>query len=104
MKLFYVSAVTCDIGSAAFNYDMRRLNEILDVPKAWYKRDLYRRMFLGKSGVYVRESAHKSQMFERLILTFCHSFNLLRFSPSTTTYIRHPLFCLSIFAVIVDAF
>ncbi|XP_022799728.1 uncharacterized protein KIAA1109-like isoform X2 [Stylophora pistillata] len=25
----------CDIGSATFNYDMRRLNEILDFPKAW---------------------------------------------------------------------
>ena len=50
---------------------MRRLNEILDVPKAWYKGDLYRRMFLGKSGVYVRESAQKSQMSERfLVLLF----------------------------------
>ena len=44
---------------------MRRLNEILDVPKAWFKRDLFRRMFLGKSGVYVTESAHKSQLAER---------------------------------------
>jgi len=64
MKTEVQVSITCDIGSAAFNYDMRRLNEILDVPKAWYKGDLYRRMFLGKSGVYVRESAQKSQMSE----------------------------------------
>eukprot|EP00794_Sanderia_malayensis_P007184 gene7184-7990_t len=48
-------SMTCDVGSAAFNYDMRRLNEILDVPKAWYKRELYRRMFLGKSAVFAEE-------------------------------------------------
>ncbi|KAK3100226.1 hypothetical protein FSP39_016558 [Pinctada imbricata] len=37
----------CDIGSAAFKYDMRRLSEILTFPKAWYNRNLARRMFLG---------------------------------------------------------
>uniref|UniRef100_A0A8W8KN54 Bridge-like lipid transfer protein family member 1 C-terminal domain-containing protein n=1 Tax=Magallana gigas TaxID=29159 RepID=A0A8W8KN54_MAGGI len=37
----------CDIGSAAFKYDMRRLSEILSFPKAWYNRSLARRMFLG---------------------------------------------------------
>lgn len=36
-----------DIGSAAFKYDMRRLSEILSFPKAWYKRNLARRLFLG---------------------------------------------------------
>lgn len=37
-----------DIGSASFKYDMRRLTEILAFPKAWYRRTLVRRLFLGK--------------------------------------------------------
>lgn len=36
-----------DIKSADFNYDMRGLTEILDVPKAWYRRAIARRLFLG---------------------------------------------------------
>ncbi len=59
------STVTCDVGSAAFNYDMRRLNEILDVPKAWYKRELYRRMFLGKSAVFTSDHARTQNASER---------------------------------------
>jgi hypothetical protein len=48
----------CDIGSAAFAYDMRRLNEILDFPKAWYKRKLVSRLFLGKEGSYAAKSVN----------------------------------------------
>ena len=29
-------------------YDMRRLSEILAFPKAWYRRTLVRRLFLGE--------------------------------------------------------
>ncbi|KAH9636968.1 hypothetical protein HF086_008229 [Spodoptera exigua] len=36
-----------DVGSASFKYDMRRLGEILAFPKAWYRRTIVRRMFLG---------------------------------------------------------
>ncbi|XP_043249927.1 transmembrane protein KIAA1109 isoform X1 [Colletes gigas] len=36
-----------DIGSASFKYDMRRLSEILAFPKAWYRRSIMRRLFLG---------------------------------------------------------
>lgn len=36
-----------DIGSASFKYDMRRLTEILAFPKAWYRRRIVRRLFLG---------------------------------------------------------
>jgi hypothetical protein len=43
----YIAAV-CDIGIAAFKYDMRRLSEILTFPKAWYNRNLTRRLFLGE--------------------------------------------------------
>ncbi len=37
-----------DIGSASFKYDIRRLSEILAFPKAWYRRTLVRRLFLGE--------------------------------------------------------
>lgn len=48
MHLFLpiIPAIT-DIGSASFKYDMRRLTEILAFPKAWYRRSIVRRMFLG---------------------------------------------------------
>ncbi|XP_050533025.1 transmembrane protein KIAA1109 homolog isoform X6 [Daktulosphaira vitifoliae] len=36
-----------DIGSASFKYDMRRLTEILAFPRAWYRRSIVRRLFLG---------------------------------------------------------
>lgn len=42
---FYSAII--DIGSASFKYDMRRLTEILAFPKAWYRRSIVRRMFLG---------------------------------------------------------
>lgn len=35
---------------------MRRLNEILDVPKAWYKRSLMQRIFLGKEGALATQN------------------------------------------------
>lgn len=46
MNLFILAAVV-DIGSASFKYDMRRLTEILAFPKAWYRRSIIRRLFLG---------------------------------------------------------
>ncbi|XP_077984720.1 bridge-like lipid transfer protein family member 1 [Glandiceps talaboti] len=46
------TSVVCDVGSASFKYDMRRLTEILAFPKAWYRRSIARRLFLGD------ESAH----------------------------------------------
>ncbi|ESO10149.1 hypothetical protein HELRODRAFT_190394 [Helobdella robusta] len=50
-------SLVCDIGSASFKYDMRRLLEILALPKAWYRRSLARRLFLGEEmAVYDSES------------------------------------------------
>ena len=46
MSSFFLSALI-DIGSASFKYDMRRLTEILAFPKAWYRRKIVRRLFLG---------------------------------------------------------
>lgn len=45
--LFSLFAAIVDIGSASFKYDMRRLTEILAFPKAWYRRSIVRRLFLG---------------------------------------------------------
>lgn len=42
---FFLAIV--DIGSASFKYDMRRLTEILAFPRAWYRRSIVRRLFLG---------------------------------------------------------
>jgi hypothetical protein len=44
-------SATCDIGSASFKYDMRRLNEILAFPKAWYRKSIWKRMFIGDQTV-----------------------------------------------------
>lgn len=44
-------AAIVDVGSAWFKYDMRRLGEILAFPKAWYRRTIVRRMFLGDLSV-----------------------------------------------------
>lgn len=47
VKQKVVIAAVCDIGSASFKYDMRRLSEILAFPRAWYRRSIARRLFLG---------------------------------------------------------
>ncbi|XP_023176913.2 transmembrane protein KIAA1109 homolog isoform X3 [Drosophila hydei] len=44
-----------DIGSASFKYDMRRLTEILAFPKAWYRRRIVRRLFLGDLSVHQQQ-------------------------------------------------
>lgn len=44
---FFFSLAIVDIGSASFKYDMRRLTEILAFPRAWYRRSIVRRLFLG---------------------------------------------------------
>lgn len=41
------SPAIVDIGAAHFKYDMRRLTEILAFPRAWYRRSIVRRLFLG---------------------------------------------------------
>lgn len=46
-NVIFSSLAVCDIGSASFKYDMRRLSEILAFPRAWYRRSIARRLFLG---------------------------------------------------------
>ncbi|KAL8206995.1 UNVERIFIED_CONTAM: hypothetical protein K2H54_038620, partial [Gekko kuhli] len=54
--LINISAV-CDIGSASFKYDMRRLSEILAFPRAWYRRSIARRLFLGDQTINLPETS-----------------------------------------------
>jgi len=56
-----------DIGSASFKYDMRRLTEILAFPKAWYRRSIVRRLFLGDfttTAVFSEEDSSPDQDIE----------------------------------------
>ncbi|KAH9506664.1 hypothetical protein DERF_011385 [Dermatophagoides farinae] len=39
----------CDIGTATFKYDVRRLNEILAFPKAWYRKSIWKKIFIGEN-------------------------------------------------------
>uniref|UniRef100_A0A7E4VU99 FSA_C domain-containing protein n=1 Tax=Panagrellus redivivus TaxID=6233 RepID=A0A7E4VU99_PANRE len=58
--------IVCNVGAANFNYDMRRLSELLAFPKPWYRKVLVRRLFFGDQSVTVRRTAassgHSSQL------------------------------------------
>uniref|UniRef100_A0A158Q731 FSA_C domain-containing protein n=1 Tax=Elaeophora elaphi TaxID=1147741 RepID=A0A158Q731_9BILA len=43
--------LTANIGSANFNYDMRRLAELISFPKPWYRHTIVRRLFFGGHSV-----------------------------------------------------
>ncbi|VDK65860.1 unnamed protein product [Onchocerca ochengi] len=43
--------LTANIGSANFNYDMRRLAELISFPKPWYRHAIVRRLFFGDHSV-----------------------------------------------------
>ncbi|XP_055893241.1 bridge-like lipid transfer protein family member 1 isoform X2 [Biomphalaria glabrata] len=51
----------CDVGTASFKYDMRRLSEILSLPKAWYRRTLARRLFLGDESINLAQGEGSSR-------------------------------------------
>lgn len=56
---YIFSSAVCDIGSASFKYDMRRLSEILAFPRAWYRRSIARRLFLGDQTIILPGSHTK---------------------------------------------
>ncbi|CAG9534922.1 unnamed protein product [Cercopithifilaria johnstoni] len=43
--------LTANVGSANFNYDMRRLAELISFPKPWYRHTIVRRLFFGGHSV-----------------------------------------------------
>ena len=49
-------SVLADIDKAMFSYDMRRLQELLLFPKAWYRRAIMRRLFLGDESLLKRDN------------------------------------------------
>jgi hypothetical protein len=47
-------SIVARISKAQFQYDIRRVSEILTFPKIWYKRALSRRLFLGNDSLPTR--------------------------------------------------
>lgn len=43
--------IVSHVGKADFNYDMRRLSELLSFPKPWYRKKLIRRVFFGEQSL-----------------------------------------------------
>ncbi|KAL3998683.1 Fragile site-associated protein C-terminus family protein [Acanthocheilonema viteae] len=43
--------LTANVGSANFNYDMRRLAELISFPKPWYRHTIVQRLFFGDHSV-----------------------------------------------------
>lgn len=77
-----------DIGSASFKYDMRRLTEILAFPKAWYRRSIVRRLFLGDfttTAVYSEEDSSPDQDIDVWVPTETVMFNESSLEPSRTS-------------------
>ncbi|KAI6182660.1 FSA-C domain-containing protein [Aphelenchoides bicaudatus] len=43
--------IVSNVGKADFNYDMRRLSELLSFPKPWYRKKLIQRVFFGEQSI-----------------------------------------------------
>ena len=78
-KCNILPSAVCDIGSASFKYDMRRLSEILAFPRAWYRRSIARRLFLGDQTINLPGDSLTNQrlglvffgLFQYINLVFC---------------------------------
>ncbi|KAI1727267.1 hypothetical protein Ddc_04564 [Ditylenchus destructor] len=55
--------IVSNVGAANFNYDMRRLSELLTFPKPWYRKQLIRRLFFGDQSVAATNAATNLQRF-----------------------------------------
>ncbi|KAI1727949.1 hypothetical protein DdX_00092 [Ditylenchus destructor] len=55
--------IVSNVGAANFNYDMRRLSELLTFPKPWYRKQLIRRLFFGDQSVAATNAAANLQRF-----------------------------------------
>ncbi|KAI6225838.1 FSA-C domain-containing protein [Aphelenchoides besseyi] len=51
--------IIASVGCADFNYDMRRLGELLCFPKPWYRKKLIQRLFFGEQSL-VRKTSTSS--------------------------------------------
>ncbi|KAJ1353025.1 hypothetical protein KIN20_009565 [Parelaphostrongylus tenuis] len=52
--------LTSNIGAAEFNYDMRRLSELMAFPKPWYRAAIARRVFFGDQAVSHEPTSQRS--------------------------------------------
>lgn len=66
----------CDIGSASFKYDMRRLSEILAFPRAWYRRSIARRLFLGDQTINLPGDCSVDLVLYRSVGRALHKYGL----------------------------
>ncbi|CAD5207349.1 unnamed protein product [Bursaphelenchus okinawaensis] len=48
--------IVSNVGKADFNYDMRRLGELLSFPKPWYRKKLIQRVFFGEQSLQRKNS------------------------------------------------
>uniref|UniRef100_A0A1I7S228 FSA_C domain-containing protein n=1 Tax=Bursaphelenchus xylophilus TaxID=6326 RepID=A0A1I7S228_BURXY len=48
--------IVSNVGRADFNYDMRRLGELLSFPKPWYRKKLIQRVFFGEQSLQRKNS------------------------------------------------
>uniref|UniRef100_A0A0K0DNK6 FSA_C domain-containing protein n=1 Tax=Angiostrongylus cantonensis TaxID=6313 RepID=A0A0K0DNK6_ANGCA len=64
--------LTSNIGVANFNYDMRRLSELMAFPKPWYRAAIARRVFFGDQTVSREPTSHLVD-----ITCFCTNIELI---------------------------
>ncbi|CAJ0955025.1 unnamed protein product, partial [Mesorhabditis belari] len=58
--------LTANVGSASFNYDMRRLSELIAFPKPWYRAAIMRRVFFGDQSVKPKSPPNQDRPASRI--------------------------------------
>uniref|UniRef100_A0A915E6Q2 Bridge-like lipid transfer protein family member 1 C-terminal domain-containing protein n=1 Tax=Ditylenchus dipsaci TaxID=166011 RepID=A0A915E6Q2_9BILA len=66
--------IASNVGTANFNYDMRRLSELLTFPKPWYRKQLIRRLFFGEQSVAAAAASAKLQRYNSTSSTAAPAF------------------------------
>ncbi|KAE9416671.1 hypothetical protein Angca_002636, partial [Angiostrongylus cantonensis] len=61
--------LTSNIGVANFNYDMRRLSELMAFPKPWYRAAIARRVFFGDQTVSREPTSQRSTIASHNLVT-----------------------------------
>ncbi|CAJ0604609.1 unnamed protein product [Cylicocyclus nassatus] len=60
--------LTSNIGAANFNYDMRRLSELIAFPKPWYRAAIARRVFFGDQAMSREPASQPSTIASRNLI------------------------------------
>lgn len=85
--------IISNVGKADFNYDMRRLGELLSFPKPWYRKKLMQRVFFGEQSIVRKGSmstTHSAPAFtaNNLTIPSSKSSRPTSQSPQPTTTIQ----------------